>query len=77
MCDNHSHNISVGEQIMSANDMLASHNRAHLDDDHVLGINVMASPGAGKTSLILRTIEALQSVFKAGRSGRRYRPRYA
>jgi hydrogenase nickel incorporation protein HypB len=66
MCDNHSHNISVGEQIMSANDMLAAHNRTHLDNSRVLGINVMASPGAGKTSLILRTIEALRLDLKLG-----------
>lgn len=70
MCDNHSHshaqNISIGEQIMSANDMLAAHNRNHLDQDRVLGINIMASPGAGKTSLILRTIEALRPEHKLG-----------
>ena len=70
MCDNHAHshvqNISVGEKIMSANDMVAAHNRNHLDHDQVLGINVMASPGAGKTSLILRTIEALRPGFKLG-----------
>lgn len=70
MCDNHSHshaqNISIGAQIMSANDMLAAHNRDHLDQDHVLGINVMASPGAGKTSLILQTIAALQADLKLG-----------
>jgi hypothetical protein len=29
MCDNHSHTVTVGEQIMGANDMLAAHNRRH------------------------------------------------
>lgn len=66
MCNDHSHRLDVGEQIMSANDALAAHNRAHLDSDNVLGINVMASPGAGKTSLILRTIEALRPDLTLG-----------
>ena len=51
--------IPVVEQILSANDLLAAANRARLDQAGVFAINVMASPGAGKTSLILKTIEAL------------------
>ncbi len=51
--------IPVVEQILSANDQLAAANRARLDQAGVFAINVMASPGAGKTSLILKTIEAL------------------
>lgn len=68
MCnhDNHTHRIGIGEKIMSANDILANHNRAHLDNDRVVGINIMASPGAGKTSLILRTIEALRPDIRLG-----------
>ncbi len=53
-------NIPVVENIMSANDQLAVRNRAVLDGSKVLGINLMASPGAGKTSLIEHTIRALQ-----------------
>lgn len=51
--------IAVVEKILSANDRLAEQNRARLDAARVLGVNVLASPGAGKTSLIVRTIQAL------------------
>jgi hydrogenase nickel incorporation protein HypB len=51
--------IPVVERVLSANDRLAEQNRARLDAAGVLALNVMASPGAGKTSLIVRTIEAL------------------
>jgi len=53
--------VSVVEQIMSANDQLADSNRARLDSAGVFAINLMASPGAGKTSLITRTVEGLCS----------------
>ena len=58
--------VTVVEQIMSANDSLAAQNRAQLETNGVLGINVMASPGSGKTSVILRTIEALKDSLKLG-----------
>ncbi len=51
--------ISIVERIMSANDQIALENQRLLDKNKVLGINVMASPGAGKTSLILKTITGL------------------
>jgi hydrogenase nickel incorporation protein HypB len=51
--------VSVVEKILSANDRLADQNRARLDEARVFGINIMASPGAGKTSTILRTIAGL------------------
>jgi hydrogenase nickel incorporation protein HypB len=52
--------LPVMENIMTANDRIALENRTLLDQHGVIAINVMASPGAGKTSLILRSIEALQ-----------------
>ncbi len=51
--------VPIVENILSANDQVASLNRAQLDNAHVFGINIMASPGAGKTSVILRTIRSL------------------
>lgn len=54
-----SQRIPVIEKILSANDRLAADNRARLDQAGVLGLNFMASPGAGKTSLIERTVQAL------------------
>ncbi len=56
--------VPIVENILSANDQVASLNRAQLDNANVFGINVMASPGAGKTSVILQTIRALDSQLK-------------
>jgi hydrogenase nickel incorporation protein HypB len=53
--------VAVVENILNANDQIANANLATLNAHGVFGINVMASPGAGKTSVILRTIEALRS----------------
>ncbi len=58
--------VPVVQEIMSANDSLAAQNRARLDAARVVGMNIMASPGAGKTSTILRTIEALTADFQLG-----------
>jgi hydrogenase nickel incorporation protein HypB len=58
--------LPVVEKILSANDMVALENKKLLDEHNVLAVNVMASPGAGKTSLILRTIEALRGQLRAG-----------
>ena len=52
--------IPVIEGIMKANDTLAHSNRQKLDTYNVHAINILAAPGAGKTSLIIRTIEALR-----------------
>ncbi|NSW51420.1 MAG: hydrogenase nickel incorporation protein HypB [Anaerolineae bacterium] len=71
MCNSHDHShdhthdhVSIVENIMSQNDQLAAHNRKLLDKAGVFGINIMASPGAGKTSVILKTIEALSDRYK-------------
>ena len=48
--------VSVLEEVFSANDQLAESNHQLLGGAHVFGLNIMASPGAGKTSLITRTI---------------------
>jgi hydrogenase nickel incorporation protein HypB len=58
--------VTVVEKILSANDRLAEQNRARLDSAGILGLNIMASPGAGKTSTILRTIEALRPQLRIG-----------
>jgi hydrogenase nickel incorporation protein HypB len=51
--------LSVLRNLLSENDRIAAHNREHLDACGVLAINLMSSPGAGKTALLERTIEAL------------------
>ena len=52
--------IKVLQDILSANDRIARRNRERLDKHGILTINVMSSPGAGKTSLILQTISNLK-----------------
>ncbi|MCG3695143.1 hydrogenase nickel incorporation protein HypB [Aliarcobacter butzleri] len=44
--------ISVIQKILDKNDHEASHNRAHFDNHKVLGINLMSSPGSGKTTFL-------------------------
>jgi hydrogenase nickel incorporation protein HypB len=61
-----SQTLPVVEKILSANDLIALENRKLLDEHHVLAVNVMASPGAGKTSLILRSLEALRGDRRVG-----------
>jgi hydrogenase nickel incorporation protein HypB len=58
--------VPVVEQILSANDEIALGNHRLLDEQGVVAVNLMASPGAGKTSLILRTIQALQGRVRVG-----------
>ena len=51
--------VDVLKNLLSANDHEAAHNRAHFDRHGVLAINLMSSPGAGKTALLEATIDAL------------------
>jgi len=55
--------VPIVQKIMNANDQIAQENNAIFTNNKLLCINVMASPGAGKTSLILKTIENLSSKF--------------
>jgi len=52
--------VPVVENILSANDRLAQENRARLDGAGVFAVNLMASPGAGKTSLIEASLPRLR-----------------
>lgn len=51
--------VEVLTGLLSENDHQALHNREHLDNHGVLAINLMSSPGAGKTALLEATIEAM------------------
>jgi hydrogenase nickel incorporation protein HypB len=51
--------IEVRERVMEANDRIASDVRARLDAAGVVALNLMSSPGAGKTLLLERTVQAL------------------
>ena len=58
--------ISIVEDILSANDRLAAENARLLADQGLLAVNIMASPGAGKTSLIVQTIDVLRDHARLG-----------
>ena len=51
--------VEIVKKILDSNEQLAEQNRKILDEHQVFGINVMASPGAGKTTFILQTIKNL------------------
>ncbi len=58
--------IKVLQDILSANDGIARRNQSLLDKHGILTINIMSSPGAGKTSLILQTISGLKQKARIG-----------
>jgi len=58
--------IKVVKDILGANEEVAEKNRQLLDGNKVFAVNLMSSPGAGKTSLILQTIKALKDEAKVG-----------
>jgi len=58
--------IKVLKDILGANEQIAAKNRQLFDRNDVFAVNMMASPGAGKTSLILSTIKNLQGKVRVG-----------
>jgi hydrogenase nickel incorporation protein HypB len=56
--------VTVLQNIMNANDQIAAQNQEMLDKNKVLAINVMSSPGSGKTTLILETIRRLKDKMR-------------
>lgn len=61
--------IEVLEGVFDANEIIAKENRALLDERNAFMMNLMASPGAGKTSFIMKTLEGIAS-FPPPRGGR-------
>ena len=57
-------NVPVVRNILQANERLAAENRKRFDDAGMYVINLMSSPGAGKTSLLEKTIDGLASRIK-------------
>ncbi len=58
--------IPVVEKITKANDQIAAMNRTRFDEHDIFSLNLMASPGAGKTSLIEKSIPLLADRFRLG-----------
>ena len=56
----------VKERVIADNDAVAEEGRAGLKEKKVFFVNLMASPGAGKTTTLVRTIEALKDRYKVG-----------
>jgi len=54
---------TLGLNLLAANQHQAAHNREHFNAWQLLCINVMSSPGAGKTSLLERSLPLLADVF--------------
>jgi len=58
--------IQVERDILGKNDRLAADNRARFHADEVLAFNLVSSPGAGKTSLLVRAVSELKDSFPIG-----------
>ncbi len=58
--------VKVVTQILEANDRIAAENRKVFDEAGTYVINIMSAPGAGKTSLIEKTIKELSGKIKTG-----------
>jgi hydrogenase nickel incorporation protein HypB len=58
--------IKVLKNILGVNEQIAQRNRDMLNKHKVFAINIMASPGAGKTSLVVQTINTLRSKVRVG-----------
>jgi hydrogenase nickel incorporation protein HypB len=58
--------VEVITQILNANDLIARENGDLLKKHRILAVNLMASPGAGKTSLILQTAKTLSGRVRLG-----------
>lgn len=56
--------IEVIQNILEANESIASQNQRLLDKHKVFAINIMSAPGAGKTSLILQTLAKLKNKLR-------------
>jgi len=58
--------VAVHERILASNDRTARHNREHFHDHHVTVVNLMGSPGAGKTAVLEATARRLGAASKLG-----------
>lgn len=56
--------VSVVRNILEANERIAAQNKALFDENKIFVVNLMSSPGAGKTSLLERTIDTLKEEIR-------------
>jgi hydrogenase nickel incorporation protein HypB len=57
----HSTTISLEQDILAKNNLIAAQNRGWFQGRNILALNLMSSPGAGKTTLLTRTINDLKN----------------
>jgi len=60
----HSKELIVEQDILSKNNLLAERNRGFFEAKHILALNLVSSPGSGKTSLLEKTIRYLRKEIK-------------
>lgn len=65
-CGDKSVAVDVHDRILAGNDRQAAHNREHFAESGVLAINLMGSPGAGKTGVLEATARGLTRVRRIG-----------
>jgi hydrogenase nickel incorporation protein HypB len=58
--------FEVHERILAGNDRVARHNREHFRDHNVVAVNLMGSPGAGKTAILEATARVLGAKARLG-----------
>ena len=58
--------IKIEQSILAKNDHLAHQNQHYFADHHLYVLNIVSSPGSGKTTLITKTIEQLKSQVRVG-----------
>ena len=58
--------IAIEKKVLSENDKIAFKIKERLDDHKILSLNLVSSPGSGKTSLLEKTIEALKDELEIG-----------
>ncbi len=58
--------VNILEGLLAGNDQAAERNRERFSDAGVLAVNIMSSPGAGKTSLIIKTLAAVKGKARIG-----------
>jgi hydrogenase nickel incorporation protein HypB len=60
------HDVTVGASLLADNDSAALHCREHLAEHRVYALNLMSAPGAGKTTILERTLAALAGRYRVG-----------
>jgi hydrogenase nickel incorporation protein HypB len=58
--------VEVHERLLANNERIAAHNRAHLAQHGVFGLNLMGSPGCGKTAVLEATARLCRGVLRLG-----------